>query len=383
LGVTYKKIDCLTSLRFFGAAAIVIHHSRGTLWLTPENLNHFALDQAVSFFYVLSGFVLTYVYPKIEDVSAAKQFYLARFARIWPAHITAFATLFIIFLPSSLHQIMQPGNVLIGTLNILLIQAWFPRADIFFSFNSVTWAVSVEVFFYLLFPVMIMNFEKTWRGKLLAAFLIVVGLVILCNVTQLPSYGIAAPDAISSTALLYIHPLARLFEFVVGMCVALFYKKYSEQANLGALAGTLLETLVFGVAISTVYYAASVHVLAGFIGLAGSEYLYHAGSCLPFALLIFIMALQKGLISRVLGTRIPLLLGEASYSIFLFHQIILRYYFANASLFSSVPQPLLYALFWIFLLMVSFVALMVIERPCRRLIINRWPKITNVLSESR
>jgi peptidoglycan/LPS O-acetylase OafA/YrhL len=375
--VTYQKIDCLTSLRFFGAAAIVVHHSRGMLWLTPEDLNHFSLDQAVSFFYVLSGFVLTYVYPKIENASAVKQFYLARFARIWPAHLAAFATLFIVFLPSSFHQITQTRNALTGMLNILLIQAWFPRADIFFSFNWLTWAVSVEVFFYLLFPLMIKNFENTWPGKLIAALLMVVGLVILCNVTKLQPHGIAAPDAISSTALLYINPLSRLFEFVVGMCVALFYKKYSDQFQLGLPVGTLFEILAFGVAIATAYCSASVHVLARFIGLAGSEYLYHAGSCLPFALLIFIMALQKGLISRVLGTRIPLLLGEASFSVFLFHQIIIRYYSANADLFSSVPQPFLYVLFWVFLLVISFAVLMFIERPCRRLIMNRWPKIND------
>lgn len=320
----------------------------------------------------------------LENVSVVKQFYLARFARIWPAHLAAFATLFIIFLPSSLHQITQTRNALIGTLNILLIQAWFPWADIFFSFNWLTWAVSVEVFFYLLFPMIIINFEKTWPIKLVAALLMVVGLVILCNVTKLPSYSIAAPDAISSTALLYINPLCRLFEFVVGMCVALFYKKYSEQFKLvGMPVGTLFEILAFSVVISTVYYSASVHVLARFIGLGGSEYLYHAGSCLPFALLIFIMALQKGLISKVLRTRIPLLLGEASFSVFLFHQIILRYYSVNAALFSSVPQPFLYALFWVFLLMISFVVLMFIERPCRRLIINHWPKVTNLLSGSR
>ena len=265
-----------------------------------------------------------------------------------------------------------------------MIQAWFPWADIFFSFNWLTWAVSVEVFFYLLFPMIIINFEKTWPIKLVAALLMVVGLVILCNVTKLPSYSIAAPDAISSTALLYINPLCRLFEFVVGMCVALFYKKYSEQFKLvGMPVGTLFEILAFSVVISTVYYSASVHVLARFIGLGGSEYLYHAGSCLPFALLIFIMALQKGLISKVLRTRIPLLLGEASFSVFLFHQIILRYYSVNAALFSSVPQPFLYALFWVFLLMISFVVLMFIERPCRRLIINHWPKVTNLLSGSR
>jgi peptidoglycan/LPS O-acetylase OafA/YrhL len=54
-----QKLDALTSLRFFAAAMIVVHHGHrvfGSMGLA-ESL---PLDQGVSFFFVLSGFILAY-----------------------------------------------------------------------------------------------------------------------------------------------------------------------------------------------------------------------------------------------------------------------------------------------------------------------------------
>ncbi len=58
-----KRLDALTSLRFFAAIAIVVHHSNGIFW-NAADLG--ALDVGVSFFFALSGFILTYVYHDME-----------------------------------------------------------------------------------------------------------------------------------------------------------------------------------------------------------------------------------------------------------------------------------------------------------------------------
>jgi len=175
--MTGNKIDALTSLRFIAVAMIVVHHSRGVLWLTPDFLSHFVLDHAVSFFFVLSGFVLTYVYPRLTGPLSIKKFYVARFARIWPAHVVAFVALFMIFLPWSYYSIIQPRNMMLAIANLLLVHGWYPAMEVFFSFNQVTWAVSAEVFFYLIFPLLIKGFEKTWIRKLLFSLLIMLALI--------------------------------------------------------------------------------------------------------------------------------------------------------------------------------------------------------------
>ncbi len=58
-----NKLDQLTSLRFFAALMIVFHHLEGLFGIS---IVRFHLDHGVSFFFVLSGFILTYVYPQLE-----------------------------------------------------------------------------------------------------------------------------------------------------------------------------------------------------------------------------------------------------------------------------------------------------------------------------
>ncbi len=60
-----QKLDTLTGLRFFAAIAILIHHLRG-FGLPKEVLEGWALDNGVAFFFVLSGFILAYVYPSLD-----------------------------------------------------------------------------------------------------------------------------------------------------------------------------------------------------------------------------------------------------------------------------------------------------------------------------
>ena len=365
---SYKRIDALTSLRFIAVAMIVVHHSRGVLWLTPDILDHFVLDHGVSFFFVLSGFVLTYVYPRLTGPSSIKKFYIARFARIWPTHIVAFVALFIIFLPWSYYSIIQPRNMMLAIANLLLVHGWYPAMEVFFSFNQVTWAVSAEVFFYLIFPLLIKDFEKTWIRKLIFSLLIMLAVIMFCNFADL-QYALDVPsNVISRTGFVYINPLSRLFEFVIGMCVAVIWKKYEGRISLGKIVGTLLEVIVVCIAIATVYISVSAGSINHLIGKAGAEYLFHTGSCLSFALLIFTMAMGMGHISLLLSSKIFVLLGETSYSVFLFHQLILRFYAAHHEYLSILPGAILYALFWIVTLLISFSVLIFIENPVRRFI---------------
>ena len=86
--MTLQKIDALTGLRFFAGIAIVIHHLH-QFGLPAYVLDGWLLNNGVSFFFVLSGFILTYVYPTLETHHAVQRFWIARVARIWPAHMAA------------------------------------------------------------------------------------------------------------------------------------------------------------------------------------------------------------------------------------------------------------------------------------------------------
>ena len=142
----------LTSLRFFAALLIfILHCNNHSLW--PESF-FFGLDysKAVCFFFVLSGFVLSYTYHG-KSINI-RYFYRDRLARIWPATICS--TLFVLaILPSSLYLPNSSDAsffpfVLIT--NIFLLQSLIPLPIFFFGINAVCWSISVEAFFYLVFP---------------------------------------------------------------------------------------------------------------------------------------------------------------------------------------------------------------------------------------
>ena len=114
---------------------------------------------AVSFFFVLSGFVLTYSYSGSDGRMRGTRsaFYLARFARIYPAYLlAAIAAIPLFFL--ALRQVHTLAGTLMrvaagGTLVAALVQSWLPRTANYL--NSPAWSLSVEAFFYLLFPLIL------------------------------------------------------------------------------------------------------------------------------------------------------------------------------------------------------------------------------------
>ncbi len=84
----------LTSVRFFAAFAVVVHHAGGPAFAdAPESarsLREFGAV-AVRFFFILSGFVLALKYADTARVPRvdAPRFWLARFARIYPVYVVA------------------------------------------------------------------------------------------------------------------------------------------------------------------------------------------------------------------------------------------------------------------------------------------------------
>jgi peptidoglycan/LPS O-acetylase OafA/YrhL len=69
-----RQIKCLTSLRFFAAAMIVVFHSVDAFGIIQSRKIQFSLVQGVSFFFVLSGFILTFVYPSLSRATGFEIF---------------------------------------------------------------------------------------------------------------------------------------------------------------------------------------------------------------------------------------------------------------------------------------------------------------------
>jgi peptidoglycan/LPS O-acetylase OafA/YrhL len=299
-------IPVLTTLRFPAAFAIVLYHFLP--YTTCPSWVWGGFSEGVSFFYVLSGFILYYNYLDMTDRGF---FWVARLSRIWPVHlVTCLMALLLLpwenLLGHASWQITLPAN-------LLLVQAWLPFKGSTLSFNGVSWSLSVEGFFYLCFP-WLLGLLKRRRSSFVLAAAFGLGFLIVSLATI---FWPANASIVGS-----FNPACRLFEFVLGMTTCKFWLEGKEQAtNVSAWLG--YEALVLSMGLVLVV---SLPLIIGALGMVNPavNWLGSTICAFGFAGLIWVLAHQAGPISRMLSQRYLTWLGEISFAVYMCHQIILR-----------------------------------------------------------
>jgi peptidoglycan/LPS O-acetylase OafA/YrhL len=368
------RLDALTSLRFFAAMMIVLFHTQEGFGRSPSTFN---LAQGVSFFYVLSGFILMRVYPRLADAAAVRAFWRARFARVWPAYMFA--------LGLGAWMIGYPWRADTAVAYVAMVQAWIPIPAYFFGYNAVGWSVSTEWFFYLAFPLLAAGFERTWKWKLAATFVLVLALAALSASVDMSTSGrVWLPEdrfALNQNGVMYIHPLSRLFEFTVGMCLArAFGARRGDGPGVGL--ATVLEAAAVLACVASVGLSLQVEELVrASLGTPLASWTHAAGSLPAWAALVYVMALGRGLLSRALAWRPLVLLGEISFSIYLLHQILHIAYQARAHELPAVQEDVAFVLYLGLVLLASYVTWRFIEMPARRLIVGGQPHGSAVVAQ--
>lgn len=204
------RLPSLTGLRIFGSVAVVLCHVGNGFASTPSLKIAEAYGYVgVSFFFMLSGFVLAWS----DTPQTARRFWWLRFARIWPLQF-----LLMIFAYTAISsQVKSPGP-LGHVAELFLLQAWFPGNSTYAGGNGVTWSLSVEMFFYLVFPLAIVLLRRL-RGRGLA----VTAAVTLGLMAVLPVIvALAGVDTYSNLYywLFFVFPPYRFGEFLLGMVLA-------------------------------------------------------------------------------------------------------------------------------------------------------------------
>lgn len=195
----------LTSLRFFAASGVFMYHLCRIYPGMPLKATSTVGYVGVAFFFVLSGFVLTWSTPIYNGVEA-KQFWIKRVARVYPSHLAMMViALLLPARPLPLTWVAVPPNA-------LLLQSWFSPNDIAFGVNAVSWSLSCEAFFYLCAPLLIsvLNALKPLQRYLAAAagagVAWSIGLVMAANGANVYAYHL---------------PIVRIGEFIIGIALAL------------------------------------------------------------------------------------------------------------------------------------------------------------------
>lgn len=168
---------------------------------------------AVAAFFMLSGFCMTLGYQdKILTGSVNYIDYLkTRFTKFFPIHWITLLAFFLITL--------YFGDVVINKRmmlsNVFLSQSWIPERSFYFSYNAIAWYLSTALFAYLCFPILISLLDKIIRRQRM-----------LLLMAMLVGYGIVAYAMPKSDyhAMLYINPVCRCIDFVIGIFLAEWYK---------------------------------------------------------------------------------------------------------------------------------------------------------------
>ena len=329
-----QHLNALTGLRFLAALAVFVHHLRAVY---PSLAVGVPIgDYAVSFFFVLSGFILTYVYAGKLTRRTIGAFYIRRFARIWPLHLVTL--LIAISISFGFRHTLKIPALLFS--NLFLVQTWIPRYNYIFSFNAVSWSISTEMFFYAMFPFLILGGPKKFAAKFAGIF----ALTVVCiSVLQYADWHWQIPEKIALISIPHTNPLMRLSEFCVGIgCGYLFLHFHSMRGQTAPQPATsafsiYLQHLAWSVgdvvvlAVLLWFWPMQLYkMLLGFYQPDSAatmvrEWIRFSGSFWIFAIAIPYFAFSGGLIAKVLGCRACVYLGEISFAFYMVHQLVLRY----------------------------------------------------------
>lgn len=298
-------IRTLQSLRFVFIMLIVLSHIMGKMF-------DFGGECGVSFFFILSGFVLSVGYAeKIhKGLFRQKQFLLKQIFKFYPLHIVMLCVM--VLLDARIGQRIEWYKLL---PNILLVQSWIPKEDISFYANGVAWFLCDILFLYLIFRLLFQQlFSVSLKYLLTGSFCVLIFYLVFAYTIPI--------NAINS--LLYVFPLTRTIDFSIGILLYRFY--ISEKGKIFRLWLAEKDTFIL-----------TVMEILMIIGLVVLFFIY---SCcplpircgclfwcyLPFFIYFFIEADKFcGVITqRVLQHPVMLWLGAISFEIYMMQMLAIR-----------------------------------------------------------
>lgn len=304
----------LNGLRFIAATLVILHHvEQYKFWAKLPNIwGNTTIDalghKAVSFFFVLSGFLITYLLleedKKTGDVNI-KNFYVRRILRIWPLYfLIVLVSLFVIpnlFDLSVMGVDLYNSNFLLVTVLLILV---LPNLVRMFSPSIVggnqLWSIGVEEQFYLVWPILARTFMKS-MFVFLVAF---VSLKLL--VTLALEYVINVYDILLVKKALRFWLLLQV-----------------EQMGIGAVGAWLLfknkEAVLKIIYHRFTYYFSIAFMIALFIVHVDHWWVNYAEAAM---FVIFIMNLSTNpSIKFNMENRLMAVLGNISYGIYMYHTI--------------------------------------------------------------
>lgn len=389
-----EHLNGLEVMRYLLGIYIVLYHTFNyegmSKWLrVPVEMGFIA----TSSFFILSGFILSYVYLSGNGTSniilkeTKKSFITKRLANLYPIHIFSLLfTLVVVYVVSviqispkdtlasiryvmydsnnytpieKLHHFMSNTEMFLAFLmNATLTQSWNPY---YLTFNAPAWSISTLFFMYILFPYIAPYLSKLKRPvlALLITNLVYIALPII--------FIINSWFDMPFTGILNRNPIARLPEFISGilLCNLYFYLK-DRNIDLNSF-----KVRAYMIALMSICFYLSSILLHNpdWITKEGnaSYYLLHNGLILiPECVLVLFFTTLKLPKSKIL-----MWLGGASLPLFALH-IPIYLIFSRVELYVSGSNNILF--YPLFLLMVTIICILFQEK----IVVRTRKKILNL-----
>ena len=345
-------IRSLQSWRFIFALMIFLHH------FPVDGKGLFAAGGScgVSFFLVLSGFVMSAGYGErvLQNDFNYGNYFKKRLTRVYPLHLLCLCVAALLLVMAGAFGLKN--GVVLG-INALLLQSWIPVKEIYFSFNAVSWCLCDLLFFYAMFPLLHRFLARIGLGKsiVLTSMTVAVYFVILYSIPE----DLGHP-------LLYISPLFRLLDFVIGMWL---YNAYIRMAGSERVVRRLKSIPYL---LKSLAEAVPVVLLSVFLIIFPAipkKFIYASFWWIPSCLLIMTFAVASqtgggGMFSRLLENRALVYLGNISFSFYMVHQLGIRILGAvTERVDMEMPWQILMALSLAVILVGSIAANWLYEKP--------------------
>ncbi|MCW2922908.1 MAG: Acyltransferase family protein [Thermoleophilia bacterium] len=319
----------------------------------------------VTYFFALSGFVLTYAGARTLREPNGRmllRFWAARVSSLWPIHLIGLG----VMLPVYAREIGRRPLAGISALfaHGVLLQAWVPfhvgTGLLTLAFNTPSWSLSALIGFYLVLPgiiwfgaTVVRASPRVWLGAA----------VVLWGATFTAAWAFHG-DAAADWAFHYF-PLLRFSEFFGGTALAM------ALAGSGAVlaarghgarrgVGTAVELGVLAVWVATALTASE----------APASVRFATWSLPTMLLVIWTLARERGMVSRALASRPMQALGELTLCFSMLHFPIV-YASWYLGLFDDIGLLDTGIVAFSLALAVSIVAHRWIELPARRAIRRR------------
>ena len=241
MGLSRQKIPILDAFRFLASVLVVLVHYE-VIFGEAIVYGTFATT-AVSWFFIVSGFILSYTYPTLDTAQDYRRFYLHRIIRIYPVYLLAIvvSSLFVsinylalgdeffrevnrpLELIHDLPEQKEAGFFALATLrHLVFAQSVGGIETLKLVFNGPLWSIVLEIYFYLAFPLLLLIIKPVnTMTRIVSAFIIGYLLQLLLIQVNLPEAE--TYDVINLNVPVYTNPVIRGIEFLFGM---LLYKAF-------------------------------------------------------------------------------------------------------------------------------------------------------------